>query len=120
MTRRDNDISDVASNAVMQFFVNVRRLLSASDKFERFLPNNFSTIITLLVVVVLALISRSHTQSIYEKKIAAEERLRSAEAQYSRSKEAYHRATLSSFISDEIERRKIDIEQSKFPTIVIE
>ncbi len=98
----------------------VNSTLFGSYGFERFIKRNAITIILLMAIFFAILMSTSHTHTIYNEKIDAERRLKSIEAEYSKSKEAFRKATLNSFITDEVERRSLKIKQSNSPTVVIE
>ncbi len=91
-----------------------------SERFVHFMKTYWGSIILVLMLFIVVLISTSHTRSIYREKEAAERRLKSVEAEFNNSKEAFRRATLSSFIKEEVERRSLKVEQSNKLPIAIE
>lgn len=98
----------------------ISNLISGSDSAENFFKRYISCFLLTVGAIILILISKFHTQSMYQDKLQADRELQSIEAIYNRSNEKFKNSTLNSRIIEEVKRRNIEIEQSVNPPIIID
>lgn len=107
-------------NFIVKLIKAIRSLIAGSDSAENFFKRYISCFLLIVAAFILILISKFHTQGMYQDKLQADRALQSIEAIYNRSNEKFKNSTLNSRIIEEIKRRNIEIEQSVNPPIIID
>lgn len=98
----------------------LRNVLSGNKDAGGFFSRYMGSFLLVAIIFILIIISKFHTQSIYQQRLAAEKELQSIEAIYSKTNEAFRNSTLNSKIIEEVKRRNIPISIGDLPPIVIE
>ncbi len=111
-----NDRVDIKEKLI----VAIANILSGKVQMSSFRTRTMIIFFIIVLCATIYIASGVHTRSIYKQKTDAEERYRVIKTDSDKSSIAFNKATLGSFIEEEVERRGLTIKHNTSPTVDIE